>query len=578
LRDRLDNLSSDLAQMATQVESFPRLSGETDDSPRIMRAFNSLSLAGGILRFSPLITYTINSQLLFNKSNVSVIIPEGATITIYNALTVSAIKFQSVSNTHIYGNGIIDGGNFGTDGNTANSIVEFENCSECTANSLYLKNAKFGGILLDTSNTCKVTNCTILDTGFGVWMTNNGNHTVSNNYMKRSAVAGDAKVSQIRGIRGTDSVGNTVFGNAIINYDLGIEMWRASSRHVVSSNNLYGCTFGISLDDTTNSTIIGNTIEGDPANTFFNIGIELAKSPFNTIQGNTVIIPNAVITGTRTGIAAWGGNGGIVGSDKSTITGNNVNGGTVGIAVYAGKHYTVSNNIVDATKGNGIELKPNYDVTNVIISNNVVTNTTGKGINVFQSVDASGVILTPNDYVYITGNIVDNAGDRGIDVRFPNGSVRNNIVKNSFKSGIYINGNNNANSVNEISGNTLTGNMRDSTADTYSEGGIYLSSSNVAWTNITYIISNNSSGSIRNNNFSDRFYYGGATVKGETKKLENKTIGTTQTTVAHGLGYLPKNVNLVPKGNAAVWQSATADNTNLYFTASASVSVDIFAS
>lgn len=54
------------------------------------------------------------------------------------------------------------------------------------------------------------------------------------------------------------------------------------------------------------------------------------------------------------------------------------------------------------------------------------------------------------------------------------------------------------------------------------------------------------------------------------------TIGTTQTTVAHGLGYTPTIVNISQKSNASVWQSAVADATNIYLTASVSVNVDIY--
>jgi hypothetical protein len=57
--------------------------------------------------------------------------------------------------------------------------------------------------------------------------------------------------------------------------------------------------------------------------------------------------------------------------------------------------------------------------------------------------------------------------------------------------------------------------------------------------------------------------------------LANQTIGTSQTAVAHGLGYVPTEVSVLPRADARVWRSAAADATNVYLTASASVSCDI---
>jgi hypothetical protein len=60
------------------------------------------------------------------------------------------------------------------------------------------------------------------------------------------------------------------------------------------------------------------------------------------------------------------------------------------------------------------------------------------------------------------------------------------------------------------------------------------------------------------------------------KKLASITIGTTQTAVPHYLAFAPTKVIIVPKGNANVWQSANADATNVYLTASVSAVVDLW--
>lgn len=64
--------------------------------------------------------------------------------------------------------------------------------------------------------------------------------------------------------------------------------------------------------------------------------------------------------------------------------------------------------------------------------------------------------------------------------------------------------------------------------------------------------------------------------KRQTERSVSASIGTAQTTVAHGLGYIPTVISILVKSNANVWQSAVADITNIYLTSSvAATSVDI---
>lgn len=56
--------------------------------------------------------------------------------------------------------------------------------------------------------------------------------------------------------------------------------------------------------------------------------------------------------------------------------------------------------------------------------------------------------------------------------------------------------------------------------------------------------------------------------KRQTPRLIATTVGTTQTTIAHGLGYKPTEIGILVKSNANVWQSAEADTTNIYLTSS----------
>jgi len=56
---------------------------------------------------------------------------------------------------------------------------------------------------------------------------------------------------------------------------------------------------------------------------------------------------------------------------------------------------------------------------------------------------------------------------------------------------------------------------------------------------------------------------------GGLKKLANKTINQAETSIAHGLGYIPTIILITPTSNATFYMSKAADATNVYFRASA---------
>lgn len=63
---------------------------------------------------------------------------------------------------------------------------------------------------------------------------------------------------------------------------------------------------------------------------------------------------------------------------------------------------------------------------------------------------------------------------------------------------------------------------------------------------------------------------------GGLKKLAGQAIGIAQTAVAHGLDRIPNLVMVKPKSNGVVWESAAADITNVYLTASVAATVDLY--
>lgn len=70
------------------------------------------------------------------------------------------------------------------------------------------------------------------------------------------------------------------------------------------------------------------------------------------------------------------------------------------------------------------------------------------------------------------------------------------------------------------------------------------------------------------------------THAGPEKALGSQTVGTTQATIAHGLGYTPTEVIITPttsQATGSVWRSAASDATNIFLTATAAgITCDVF--
>jgi len=58
-------------------------------------------------------------------------------------------------------------------------------------------------------------------------------------------------------------------------------------------------------------------------------------------------------------------------------------------------------------------------------------------------------------------------------------------------------------------------------------------------------------------------------VSAAFKSLGGQTVGTSQVTVAHGIGYTPSQVTVTMTSDGRVWKSAASDDTNIYLTADA---------
>jgi hypothetical protein len=111
---------------------------------------------------------------------------------------------------------------------------------------------------------------------------------------------------------------------------------------------------------------------------------------------------------------------------------------------------------------------------------------------------------------------------------------------------------------------TITGNRCSDTQGTKTQDyGIEVYSDS----GIVAFLSGNSCSSHQIGNYS---LGGSATIiKSAESKLAATTVNSTQTTIAHGLGYTPRLVQILPTSAGQVWQSQAATSTNIYLTADA---------
>lgn len=57
--------------------------------------------------------------------------------------------------------------------------------------------------------------------------------------------------------------------------------------------------------------------------------------------------------------------------------------------------------------------------------------------------------------------------------------------------------------------------------------------------------------------------------------LRDRTVGTTETPIAHGLGFAPLMAHPVPHSDARVWRTRTPDAKYVYLAASGAVVCDV---
>lgn len=211
-----------------------------------------------------------------------------------------------------------------------------------------------------------------------------------------------------------------------------------------------------------------------------------------------------------------------------------------------------------------------------------------------------GDFTTTKEYGSICGLVIDTTVYEGINIGAGRVVINGNTIRNTTIDGIFL-GTSASNST--ISNNTIHETVNTTARAIICAANYCAITGNVCGidtalgaSNVPQIGYSGLFGTIDGNSFSTtsaatlaiRIYSGGSARIGTsnsyglgmTTELVNNgteigiltpTVGTSNTAIAHGLGYIPNNISITPFADARVWISLSADATNINLTASASV-------
>jgi parallel beta-helix repeat protein len=351
---------------------------------------------------------------------------------------------------------------------------------------------------------------------------------------------------------------------------------------------------GIRIDDkATNVTVTGNVVKGSSDNGIFatgnpqavtgiSIADNLVTGPVN--HGIQVAYAQSVAVSGNT-IKDQGGDGIRISAPATdvTVSGNHVTGapGKFGILVAGAARVAVSaNNCRGAGRAGIATSNPGTGgATDVDISGNVCSGNGEAGISVGSG---SGIVCSANRCL--------SNGHAGIEtLSSKDVAVSANVCSMNGRSGVLIFTSTNC----TIIGNICRSNGQDQ-AQTNHVNGITLWSSGGTVANCTVIgnrcyddqTTKTQRYGIRALNAVDNCTFGQNLVEGNAttglsfsaaptggttsvpyRKLENKTVGASQTAIPHGLPYVPQSIQILMTTTGSIWRSAASDATNIYLTA-----------
>ena len=499
--------------------------GTTDDSTAIASANAALAAGGGGVLLFPPGTYQCSVNLRPAANVIWRGCGEGQTKLRQPAGT--AINLMTINQ-----NGVViedlgfDGLQSGKAANA--SLIRVDGASNVTIQRCGFDNAKEMAILVtNTSGAHVIDNRVTNSATHGIVVGDIGGGTagtydffVTRNNVATSGIAGDSLTG----------IGIYIAANG-----------QVTQRGMVSNNSVHNC-------------------KGD--------GITvLANPPSGGLISEIVVSANSVVAVPSPGVAL-----NLVHGSNCTITGNMVDNCNVGVQNAGSTNSVIIGNALNNVTNVGIDVFSG--TTGCIHSGNVITGPLGFTFGIQDNSSP-----TPNTSNIYSNNLITGSGGsvvaRQMGIQILNGvasqrfSIIGNQVTNCSGSGIYVAGADTG----TIAQNICSGNVTNA-ANVSTDADIYINPGAGQLDKI--IVGPNIYTTFIPNQTATDGQVSQTQVVGGLHKLASKTIGGTQTTVAHGLSYTPNKVLIKPRSNQTVWESQAADGTNVYLTASASATVDIY--
>jgi parallel beta-helix repeat protein len=315
------------------------------------------------------------------------------------------------------------------------------------------------GISVMFVNNVTIKNVGVQGFGFGIYLFDAANNTISGNNVTENNYAGI----------GINSCGNNaVSGNTVTgNNEYGIYLYSSSNHNSISGNNIRSNNIGVSLDSSLNNTINGNNIMDSFDGVYLHYslnnsisrnaikdnvdyGVYLDSSSNNSITGNNMTANNNggiylagssdnVISGNKIGNSPNQHIALEYSSNSNRVFGNNLTNSTadVGVYVYGSSLNSFLGNNVTSNADSGIRVDASSD--SVFSENNISENLNGIYLwyssNITVSGDgitannASGIVLDSSNINHLNGNNIANNGNHGVYVAW---SSDNHIYHNNF--------------------------------------------------------------------------------------------------------------------------------------------------
>ena len=400
-----------------------------------MKGF-SIAVLAGCLLLSPMLpfyekfvtpAFNIKTGIVTSTNHPKISINGNLELTVFSSKTGSG----SAVDPYVIQNLIIDAGRNGSAifiQNT-NAYLIIQNCT--VFNSGYYEYD--AGIRLENVTNAKLLHNTALNNTCGVYLISSFNNTISSNnafynkyigisleYSRNDSISGNnASNNKFDGIRLSQSSYTTISGNNLsFNKGNGISLGVGCNRTTISGNKIVSCGIvigGLNLNEYASYTIDpSNDVNGKPVYYYVHRS-RLGNGDFT--NAGEVILVNCT---------------------SSIVSGLNVSGGSIGIALYYSRNNTISGNKASNNNYNGIYLL--YSNNNTILGNSASFNLWG------------GISLIKSNNTSISGNNASSNVYYGISLyESKNNTVSRNNASNNIADGISLDYSSN----DTISGNTL---------------------------------------------------------------------------------------------------------------------------